>query len=257
MRLFILFLITIISANAIMSTSDAQSIFSGLIFSEKKEGLMIVGAQSGSPGFDAGLRTGDIVLEIDGKKINNLEDYIKISRESKDKRVEISLVILRKEVQYDVTIKVYSIPIYQYWNEKIAKPLELPQGLTNSPYEYWVDKGNRTLKNPVDKSPFEAKVSNYNIALKFLLNGLHYQPESLDTALRIAHIYHELGNLYVNKGIIKEGVINYRKAIKFYDGCHEKTEKDDYLNLILTSLREIEKSLSNINADELKTPSAP
>ena len=34
----------------------AQSLFSGLILSERKEGLKIVGIQSGSPGHDAGLR---------------------------------------------------------------------------------------------------------------------------------------------------------------------------------------------------------
>ena len=43
-----------------------------MIFSERKEGLKIVDVQSGSPGFDAGLKNGDIVLEIEGKKIKSL-----------------------------------------------------------------------------------------------------------------------------------------------------------------------------------------
>ena len=82
-----------------------------MIISEKKDGIKIVEVQSGSPGFDAGLRTGDIVLEIEGKKTKKLEDYVKISREVRGKEVEISLVILRERVSYDVTIKIYSIPI--------------------------------------------------------------------------------------------------------------------------------------------------
>ncbi|ODS32839.1 MAG: putative zinc metalloprotease [Candidatus Scalindua rubra] len=120
--------------------------------SEKKEGLKIVGAQSGSPGYDAGLRTGDIVLEIEGKKIKSLKDYVEISRKSKNKKVEIPLTILREGVLYDVTIKVYSIPVYQYWELKVTKPIALPRGLTSSPYEYWVDKGNRTLKKTQKQS---------------------------------------------------------------------------------------------------------
>jgi membrane-associated protease RseP (regulator of RpoE activity) len=257
MRPYIVFFIMIMPLGVFTSPCHAQSIFSGMIFSEKKEGLKIVGAQSGSPGYDAGLRTGDIVLEIDGKKIKSLPDYVKISREMKGKKVEVPLVILRKGVSYDVTIKIYSVPIYQHWKEKVTKPIELPQGLTDTPYIYWVGKGFRTLKKPNDKLSFEAKAANYNLALKFLLNALHYRPESIDTALKVAKSYHELGKLYVMNGDIKEGIINYRKSIKFYAGCHEKTQNEDYLSVILTNLQEIEKSLSNIESDNLETFTEP
>jgi membrane-associated protease RseP (regulator of RpoE activity) len=241
------------SLNFFNSLGHAQSIFSGMIFSEKKEGLKIVEVQSGSPGFDAGLRAGDIVLEIEGKKTKKLGDYVKISKELKNKKVEVSLVILREGVSYDVTIKIYSIPIFQHWKEKVTKPIELPRGLTNTPYVYWVGKGFRALKKPNDKLSFEAKAANYNLALKFLLNALHYRPESIDTALKVAKSYNELGKLYVMNGDIKEGIINYRKSIRFYAGCHEKTQKEDHLSVILANLQEIEKSLSNIESDNLET----
>jgi len=257
MRLYIIFFITIMSLGVFISPCLAQGIFSGLIISEKEDGIKIVEVQSGSPGFDAGLRTGDIVLEIEGKKTRKLGDYVKISREVKGKNVEVSLIILREGVSYDVTIKIYSVPIYQHWKEKVTKPIELPQGLTNTPYVYWVGKGFRTLQEPKDKLSFEAKVANYNLALKFLLNALHYRPESIDTALKIASSYNELGKLYVMNGDIKEGIINYRKSIKFYAGCHGKTEKEEYLSVVLTNLQEIEKSLSNIESDNLETSAEP
>lgn len=252
MRLYILFFITIISLNAFISPVHAQSIFSGMIFSEKKEGLKIVEVQSGSPGFDAGLKSGDIVLEIEGKKIKSLPDYVKISREIKSKKVEASLVILRKGVEYDVTIMVYSIPIYQNWKQKVVKPIKLPRGLTKTPYIYWVGKGYRALKKPMNKKPVNARISNYNKALEYLLNALHYRPESIDTALRIANAYRKLGNLYVEKGTAKEGVINYRKSITYYDGCYKKTDKEEYLNKILTNLQEIEEDLSKVKPDKTK-----
>ncbi len=252
MRLYILFFITIISLSTFISPVYAQSIFSGMIFSEKKEGLKIVEVQSGSPGSDAGLKNGDIVLEIEGKKIKSLPDYVKISREIKNKKVEVSLVILRKDVEYDVAIMIYSIPIYQNWKEKVAKPIKLPRGLTKTPYIYWVGKGYRALKKHMKDKPIDVKIANYNKALGYLLNALHYRPESLDTALQIANAYRKLGSLYVENGKVKEGVINYRKSIKYYDGCYKKTDKEGYLNKMLTSLQEIEEELSKIKSKKAK-----
>ncbi len=213
--------------------------------------------QSGSPGFDAGLMTGDIVLEIDGKEVKRLKDYVKISKKLKNKKVEVALVILRKGVSYDVTIMIYSVPIHQHWKEKVAKPIELPRGLTNTPYVYWVGKGFRALTKPDDKLSFDAKAANYNLALKFLLSALHYRPESIDTALKVAKSYKKLGKLYVMNGDVKEGIINYRRSIKFYAGCHGKTENEEYLNVVLTNLQEIEKSLGNIESDNLEVSAEP
>ncbi len=250
MRLYIIFFITIISFNTFISPVHAQSIFSGMIFSERKEGLTIVDVQSGSPGFDAGLKNGDIVLEIEGKKIKSLPDYVRISREIKNKKVEASLVILRKDVEYDVTIMIYSLPIYQNWKEKVVKPVKLPRGLTKTPYIYWVGKGYRALKEHMSNKPIDVRIANYNKALEYLLNALHYRPESIDTALQIANAYRKLGNLYIEKGIVKEGVINYRKSIKYYDGCYKKTNKENYLSKILTNLQEIEEELSKIKSNK-------
>jgi hypothetical protein len=86
--------------------------FSGMILSEEKKGLEIVEVMSGSPGFVAGLKNGDIILEIEGKKINSLPDNIK------NKKDEALLVILRNDVEYDVTMKAKSIPIYQDGKEE-------------------------------------------------------------------------------------------------------------------------------------------
>jgi len=252
MRLYVLFFIIIISLSTFNPSVYAQSIFSGMIFSEKKEGLKIVDVQSGSPGFEAGLKKGDIVLEIEGKEIKSLPDYVKISRKIKNKNVEASLVILRKDIEYDVTIQIYSIPIYQHWKVKVAKPIKLPRGLTKTPYIYWVGKGYRALKKYQDDKPVDVRIENYNNALKYLLNALHFRPESIDTAIQVANAYRKLGNLDIEKGMVKEGVTNYRKSIKYYDGCYKKSDKEDYLNKILTNLQEIEEELSKVKSNKTK-----
>ena len=250
MRSYILLFITIISLSTFIAPAHAQSIFSGMVFSKKKEGLKIVEVQSGSPGFDAGLKSGDIVLEIEGKKIRSLPDYVKISREMRNKNVEASLVILRKNVEYDVIIMIYSLPVYQNWKEKVAKPITLPRGVTKTPYIYWVGKGYRILTEHTKNKPVDVKIANYNRALEYLLNALHYRPKAIDTALQVANAYHKLGILYVEKRMIKEGVIHYRKAIKYYGGCYKQTSKEDYLNKILTNLQEIDGELSRINSNK-------
>ncbi len=253
MRLFIILFITVVSVIGFVLPCKAQSLFSGLILSEKEEGLKIVGIQSGTPGHDAGLRADDIVLEIEGKKVKTIPDYVNISRGLKNKKTEVSLVILRKGVEYDVDITAYSIPIYKHWNEKVSKPIVLPKGLTNTPYVYWVGKGFKSLKKIVDKEPIDDQIANYNTALRSLLNALHYRPDSIDAALQIASVYHTLGNLYVKKGIEQEGIKNYRKSMTYYGRCYKKTQEEDYLNKILTSLQEIEKEVSGINSNKFKS----
>ncbi len=251
-RFYFLFLTITISLGIFASPAFAQSIFSGLILSEKKDGLKVVDAQKGSPCFDAGLKAGDTILEIDGKKIESLDDYINISKEAKDKKVEATLTVLRKGALYEAVIRIYSIPVHQHWNQKITKPKELPRGLTNSPYEYWAGKGNRTLKISKITASFESKVKTYNEAINYLYYGLHYQPESIDTALQIAKAHHELGSLYLNNGNIKDGTKNYKNSIKLYVNCLKKTQKEDYLKPILNNLQEIEKGLSKIDVDKVK-----
>ena len=251
-RFYFLFLTITISLDIFTSPALAQSIFSGLILSEKKDGLKVVDVQKGSPCFDAGLKAGDMILEIDGKKIESLDDYIKISKEARGKKVEAALTVLRKGVLYEAVIRIYSIPVHQHWDQKITKPKELPRGLTNSPYEYWAGKGNRTLKISKITASFESKVKTYNEAINYLYYGLHYQPESIDTALQIAKAHHELGSLYLNNGNIKDGTKNYKNSIKLYVNCLKKTQKEGYLKPILNNLQEIEKGLSKIDVDKTK-----
>lgn len=246
---FIFFMITAF-LSIFISQAFALSIFSGLVLSEKKEGLKVVDVQKGSPSFDAGLRAGDIILEIDGKKIESLEDYIKISREARDKGVEATLTVLRGGVLYEAIIRIYSIPVHQHWNQKVAKPKELPHGLANSPYEYWIGKGKTALKESERTMPFKLKAETYKEAINYLYSGLHYQPESIDTALLIAKTQHELGTLYLNNGMINEGIRNYKDSIKLYTSCLKKTQKEDHLRLILKNLQEIEKGLNGIDVDK-------
>ncbi|MBI2350659.1 MAG: DegQ family serine endoprotease [Deltaproteobacteria bacterium] len=59
---------------------------------ERAEGVVITAVESGSPGDEAGLRRGDIILEIDRKPVRNLADYRKALGESKKDKGSLFLV---------------------------------------------------------------------------------------------------------------------------------------------------------------------
>ncbi len=50
---------------------------------DRAEGVVITAVEPGSPGDEAGLRRGDVVLEIDRKSIRNIQDYRKALKETK------------------------------------------------------------------------------------------------------------------------------------------------------------------------------
>ena len=254
MKIRFLFIAVILFAGTMTSPICAQSLFSGLVLSERNNGLMVVEVQKESPVFDAGLRKGDILLEVEGKKINNLERYVELSRTIKnEEKVEAYLTILREGVKYEAVIKVYSIPVYQSWNEKVAMPADAPRNLKGTPFEYWVDRGKRTLAKVEKEGTIQTKVKRYHEVIPYFYNGLHYQPESIDTALQIATTYRVIAKLHLDNGSKEESIKNYKNSLRLYVHCFKKTDKDDSLKLILLNLKEIEKELGQINSGTINS----
>jgi len=76
-------------------------------FGEIEHGVRFSDVRDGSPAAKAGLKAGDILIEFDGKKIDNLYDFTYVLRAHKpgDK---ISVVVLRgtEKVTRDVTLEV-------------------------------------------------------------------------------------------------------------------------------------------------------
>lgn len=55
-----------------------------------KAGMMILLVNSESPAWQAGLKVGDILIEIDGQKVNNINDYYAaISLQKKPKQFKV------------------------------------------------------------------------------------------------------------------------------------------------------------------------
>ncbi len=76
---------------------------------EVKEGILIAQVMKGSPADEAGLRVGDIIIELNGKKIDSVRELqLKIMRTRPG--TEVTLTIVRKGKKKKVKVKVGRLP---------------------------------------------------------------------------------------------------------------------------------------------------
>src|SRR4030042_4856063 len=71
---------------------------------EEKEGAVISQVFEGSPAEKSGLKVGDIVVEIDGKKIKNSQDVVsEVLKKQVGQKIEITLIREGKRMEGDAT----------------------------------------------------------------------------------------------------------------------------------------------------------
>jgi serine protease Do len=73
-------------------------------FEESEKGVVVVKIESGSKLFEAGIRPGDIILQINQKNIASLEDYKKVAPKIKAKE-RLLLLLRRKGQDLFVTVR--------------------------------------------------------------------------------------------------------------------------------------------------------
>jgi serine protease Do len=66
-------------------------------FDENEKGVVVIKVEAGSRVYEAGIRPGDIILQINQKTLMSLEDYKKIA--SKIKAKERTLLLIRRKGQ--------------------------------------------------------------------------------------------------------------------------------------------------------------
>ncbi len=71
---------------------------------ESEKGVVVIKVEAGSRIYEAGVRPGDIILQINQKNVTSLEDYKKIASKIKAKE-RILLLIRRKGQDLFVSVK--------------------------------------------------------------------------------------------------------------------------------------------------------
>jgi serine protease Do len=71
---------------------------------EDERGVIVVRVEHGSPADEAGIRKGDIIKEVDRKRVDNLEDFNKIASKIKENET-VLLFITRGNKKFYVTLK--------------------------------------------------------------------------------------------------------------------------------------------------------
>ncbi len=73
------------------------SLFTGLVVSQGEQGARVIQIYPGCPSERAGLLVGDLILAINGQKVNTLDEFVKVS-EARGRTTEITLFIQRKDI---------------------------------------------------------------------------------------------------------------------------------------------------------------
>ncbi|MGB2696457.1 MAG: DegQ family serine endoprotease, partial [Candidatus Zixiibacteriota bacterium] len=72
---------------------------------EYRDGVLVTGVEPGSPAYKKGIRTGDIILEIEQKEVKNIKDYNKIAKSLEGRKKAIPFLIFRNGNTIYVAIK--------------------------------------------------------------------------------------------------------------------------------------------------------
>lgn len=90
--------------------SDAvhSALLTGLVVGESKDGVIVLDVKQNLAVVEAGIKNNDIIVEIDGKKINTGVDYVNVTGEINERK-EINILIKRDVGLLTVVIKPYDI----------------------------------------------------------------------------------------------------------------------------------------------------
>jgi membrane-associated protease RseP (regulator of RpoE activity) len=227
----------------------AHSLFSGLVVSQGEQGVKVVEVSPGYPVERAGLRVGDLILEIDGKKIKTLDEFVALSKSSGDKVTETSLLVIRKGKLQNISLIAYSDAVFKEWKEKVPIPPE-KNIVGISLFQYYLEKGRAKLEEARIGGSFENQLSKNEEAIKYLFYALHYSPITVEVVILVADTYVNMARLCLESGQTAVAVEDYGKAAGLYEKCSKRHITEKEMELILTRLQEVEGELIKLLPSE-------
>lgn len=222
-KLFLFIPIYSAIASILICKSFGYSLLSGITVLESGQEVTVLEIRSDTPAKNAGVKKGDIIFEIDGKKIVGMDDYVKYSRTLSDKRHETLIRVKRNGRILDLLIEDYSIPIKKFWDEKAPFSREKIPG-KEDPFDYWIDHGKRRLDSVRDDMPYQQKIETYRKAIDNLYYALNYNPKMVMAMILIADTYKKMGETSIKNRLAEEAVENFRISVRLYKKAMAKTD---------------------------------
>jgi hypothetical protein len=161
----------------------AELPFSGLALSGAKEppGAKIVEILPDSPAAGAGLLVGDVIVEIEGKNIKSLEDFIKVSKKIGDMK-GVLLSVMREDKALNVTIGVRPtvkkpVPkkgsllemVTKTWDWTVTDPETGVRFFGSKGWPGFIKGGRQAVA--IGEIPHSLDLANHDVAKKLLIKG--------------------------------------------------------------------------------------
>jgi serine protease Do len=155
---------------------------------ENQEGVLVATVEKDTPAEDAGFKADDIIIEMDGKKIRNLEQFrFDLAAYSPGKKIDFKIIRDGKEKNISVKLGDRSSLTTDKPEVKTEKESEDLLGLsvknidgeTKKKYNISIDNGV-IVTDIDDKSVLSGKLQEGDVIDKVIVSGEHFQIAKVD-----------------------------------------------------------------------------
>lgn len=203
------------------------SVFRGVVVADSPLGVRVVSVEETSQASFADLRPEDVIVRVQGRDIRSIDEFALLSNALKGQTITVALVVFRNGTPLELTLQLYSYPLAREWGLEIIPDFELRFAQPQTGLDYWQRLG-RGFEN-ADKSPE---------ALQAYLNGLHYVPTDVPTALKVGELFTHVSQQHLKHGDLARGVSSLRQALLVMEHLFDFPLQDEQLQTLKTQLQD-------------------
>ena len=226
--------------------ASARSVLDGLeiVESEKGGGVEILTLTSSSPAAQAQLRVGDCITSVGGEKIKNLDDYVRVSKQFKNKKSAVSVDYVRKGSRHTAELSLHSSPLQEKWGVTVA-PWRESGGKKDA--EYWLEEARKQIQENERTSENELRPVDYGKVLLSFFTSLNQNQDALGTAMLIGRQYGALAGLYYRRGEKKKAIWCLRRALLIYGNGLQRAGGVQEIVLVKNGLTDLQRTMVKMN----------
>jgi len=210
------------------------SLFRGVIVADSSVGVRVVSVEETSQAFQADLRPEDVIVSVDGRQVDSIDEFATVSTALKGRAVLATVLVFRRGAPREIRVHLYSYPVLWQWGLEFIPEHDVRFAEPRIGLEYWtrMGRGFEEARNPAE-------------ALNAYLNGLHNVPDDSAAALRVAELFASQGQEHLRARRLAEGLASLRQAVVVFEKLFDDPMTDEELQRIK---RQLEHTLDAIRA---------